>query len=193
MQTIANFLVFITTALFVGLGSAWYAVDNGIDATVRQFGPWNSWTAAGRIDSDPYTRAHFARTGRLPITSTTARYYHADRDDSGARLDADCTYEIVGRGPAADWWSLAAYDMAGRLMANPANRYTVSSPGVLRTNNGQYRVRVSRTGSPGNWLPIESDYRFRLVLRVYRPQYVSEREVVDREAEQLPSIRKVSC
>ena len=126
------------------------------------------------------------RTHRAPSN-------HADRDDSGARLDADCTYEIVGRGPAADWWSLAAYDMAGRLMANPANRYTVSSPGVLRTNNGQYRVRVSRTGSPGNWLPIESDYRFRLVLRVYRPQYVSEREVVDREAEQLPSIRKVSC
>lgn len=193
MQTAINFLIFVTVALGVGLGSAWYAVDNGIEATVRQFGPWVSWTAAGRMDADPYTRAHFARAGRLPITSTTARYYHADRDGTGTRLDSDCVYELVGRGPQADWWSLAAYDGNGQLMPNSARRYTISSSSVLRDNTGVYKIRVGREASSGNWLPIQSDYRFQLMLRVYRPGYVSEREVVDREAEQLPSIRKVTC
>ena len=58
-----------------GLGTAWYMVEAGSRLSTRSFGPWTTWTAAGRPDADPYTRAHTARNALLPLVSTLELTY----------------------------------------------------------------------------------------------------------------------
>ena len=40
----------------------------------------------GNPNADPYTQAHVARSGRLPLTSTVARYFVARTDSAGRTL-----------------------------------------------------------------------------------------------------------
>jgi len=193
MSFLANFFLFVGVALLSGLGSAWYMIDRGSALTTDYFGPWVVWTAAGHIEADPYTRAHVARSGRLPMTTSNARYYLATTDGEGDKLDADCEYAITGKGPRAEWWSLAAYDGQGRLMANTADRYAFNSQTVMRSTNGEYTIVLARDARPGNWLPVTSSYRLRLMLRVYHPVLADDR--IDSTAEQgeLPTIRRLGC
>jgi len=190
---LANFIVFVSVALLTGLGSAWYMIEHGTRLTTDRIGPWIVWTAAGHADADPYTRAYVARSGRLPITSSGARYYLATVDDSGRKLDADCEYEVIGRGPTAEWWSLAAYDGEGQLMPNPADRYTFSSASILRDESGTYRIVLARQARPGNWLPVNSDYRVILFLRTYQPELIDEDVDSPAAKPDLPRIRRLQC
>ena len=50
----------------------------------------------GNPNADPYTKAHLARSGRLPLTSTTARYFLARTDSDGRELTSACEYSIEG-------------------------------------------------------------------------------------------------
>jgi len=193
LRVLLNVAVFMGAALGVGVGSAWHMTEYGSELTVRRIGPWVVWTAAGRTDADPYTTAYIARSGRIPITSATARYYRARTDSEGRVLDASCDYEVRGVGPDADWWSLAAYDMEGRVMENAAERYAVNADAVLRDNAGRYAIVLSNRPHPGNWLPVRSDYRFQLMLRSYRPDYKTDRTVDDQETEQLPQVVRIKC
>src|SRR5262245_17863161 len=67
---LTNLIVFVGLALGGGLGTAWYMIEGGSRLSTRTFGPWTTWVAAGRPDADPYTRAHTARNGLLPLAST---------------------------------------------------------------------------------------------------------------------------
>ena len=80
MLPIFKFIAVFLLALAAGLGSAWYMIDAGAAFTTGRIGPWAVWYSAGNPTADPYTKAHFARTGRLPITSTSALYYSARSD-----------------------------------------------------------------------------------------------------------------
>ena len=193
MAILINFLLFVGIALATGLGSAWYMIEKGSQLTTRRLGPWVVWRSAGHIDADPYTLAHVVRSGRLPMTTSNARYYLAVRDSSGDKLYADCEYEIVGKGPRARWWSLAAYDGNGRLMDNPAQRYAYNSNAVLRDGEGRYRIVLARDARPGNWLPVRSEHRLMLMLRVYGPEVSDDNIDADAERRELPEIRRLGC
>lgn len=193
MAFLANFFVFVAVALLTGLGSAWYMISAGSALTTRHLGPWTTWTTAGHVEADPYTRAHVARSGRLPLTSANARYYFAAADSDGDKLSAHCEYEIIGRGPDAQWWSLAIYDGNGRLMANPANRYAFNSENVMRDTRGFYRIVLAREARPQNWLPVSGDHRVSLMLRTYGIDLVDNRVDAEAEALQLPVIRRLQC
>ncbi|MBI1385719.1 MAG: DUF1214 domain-containing protein [Rhizobiales bacterium] len=193
LRFLVNFAILVVVALVTGIGSAWYAISAGTPLWVRKIGPWTVWAAAGRVDADPYTRAYIARSGRLPVTSTSALYYFATTDSDGRRLDADCTYQIEGRGPNAEWWSLTAYDLNGQLMRTVAERYSLNGSALLRDHSGNYKIFLAREPVPGNWLPTGGDSRMQLVLRVYRPTYRADERTSSEEAAELPSIRRLKC
>lgn len=161
--------LFLGTAALTGLGSAYWAMDNGTSLVVVRSGPWTLWPMAGRPEADPYTRAHFARLGALPLSSTIAHYFTASTDSNGAPLYGDCEYELTGSGPEASWWSLALYDHDGHLKENDYDRYAIASSGVLRDTAGNIVIRISSDVRSGNWLPTGDEGGFRLVLRSYQP------------------------
>lgn len=189
LQLIACFLL----ALAIGLGTAWYMIEAGSALTTRRIGPWTVWTAAGVPNADPYTRAHLARTGALPVTAETALYYVAHTDSSGEPLDSGCEYVIEGRPMSAGWWSIALFDGSGALIANKARRHSFSSREVVRRPDGSFRIVVARNARPGNWLPSADVGDLQLVLRLFAPHGAAgtiDAAVVNR---QLPDIIQRGC
>ncbi|MEZ5923900.1 MAG: DUF1214 domain-containing protein [Hyphomicrobiaceae bacterium] len=169
LSILVRLSLFLGTALVTGLGSAYFVMDKGTSLTVVQSGPWALWPAAGRPDADPYTRAHFARLGALPIGAASAHYFMATTDANGAPLYGDCEYELAGSGPEAAWWSLALYGHDGRLKENDFDRYAITGATALRDTSGRITVRIASDVRSGNWLPSGDDGGFRLLLRVYQP------------------------
>ena len=194
---LAHAALFLVIALGTGLGSAWYAVDTGTPLTVDSSGPWRSWRDLGRVDADPYTRAHAVRSGGLALGATLTRVYEARRDSDGSMLYGDCEYDISGTGPEAAWWSIAAYDLSGRLLPNLAERHSVTSSTVLREPSGRFTIRLAETARPGNWLPVSGQEAIVLVMHAMLPATTGSSDLPtiggNGGGEDLPEIRRLQC
>lgn len=193
MRSLLNLLFIFIIALILGLSSAWYMIEEGSALTTSRVGPWSVWRSAGKPDADPYTKAHMARAGRLPITATSALYFFADGDETGNSLLSSCEYVVEGRPLNAAWWSLAVYDGTGRLIPNKAGRHSFNRTDVARRADGSFRIVLARSARPGNWLPTAEQGSLKLVLRAYDLRDADS--VLDKAAAErgLPTIRKVVC
>jgi len=177
--------------LFGGLGSSWYMVEAGSRLTTLHKGPWVIWTAAARPDADPYTRAHFVRAGTLPMSGAIEQTYVARRDEAGERLFSSCEYEVAGKLTAPEWWSLSVFDDTGRLIPNPAERYTFTGQTIATDSTGAFSVSLSREARAGNWLPVGGAGRLAVVLKVLDQRGPDSGTA--RPTYELPKIRKVKC
>ena len=108
---------------------------------------------------------------------------------AGARLDGGCAYRIAGRDPDTRWWSITAYGADDYLIANPANRYSISKNSVMRDADGGFDAEVSAASRASNWIPV-ARAPFSLTLRLYNP---APRVAADPVHAVLPKIEKVSC
>lgn len=194
MKNLLGFLIFAGLSLVLGLGSAYYMIDDGFALVVSQNGPWKSWINAGSLSADPYTRAHIARSGVLPITSASGLTYYATSDSEGSDLHSDCDYEIVARPLSAVWWTIAVFDADGELISNKAARHAFSSQSLTILPDGTQRVILAPEARPGHWLPSGDAGDLTLVLRIIRPLRVEGGEVTSRvDTDNLPSIRRLRC
>ena len=194
MRSLAYFIGTFVVALMLGIGSAWYMIERGSPLTTTKVGPWDGWITEGNPQADPYTRAHVARSGRLPLTSTVARYFTARTDSAGRTLVSSCEYLVEGGPINARWWSLAVYDEYGGLIDNPSARYSFNSEEMLRHADGSYRVNLSSKARPENWLPSgTADQNLVLMLRIYSPRETDASGIGLVPAERLPKIERKSC
>jgi hypothetical protein len=184
--------VFLGIAVLGGFGSAWVMIHSGSQLTAATAGPWVTWTAAGRMDADPYTRAHTVRLGLLPLTSTLATTYQAQMDAGGQRIHSSCVYAVDLTGLEAEWWSLAVFDDRGGLIRNNAERYAYNVSTALRDADGGTRIVVGREALAGNWLPTAGAGRLVLSLMVQDPRWAATAADPSR-ARTLPEIKTLSC
>jgi len=193
VQLIFNIFVFTAIALTVGLGSAWHMIDRGSALSTVSSGPWFAWYAAGLPDADPYTKAHVARSGRLPIVSTTSMRFVAQTDESGEPLDPACHYRITVPEVPALWWSLALHDIAGKPIPNAAERHAINSDGVVTGLDGVTQIAVAPAARAGYWLPSGGDRELMLVYRVFRPFDTADLASGEAPDAILPRIERVDC
>jgi hypothetical protein len=194
MGSLAYFIGTFVVALMLGIGSAWYMIERGSPLTTTKVGPWDGWITEGNPQADPYTRAHVARSGRLPLTSTVARYFTARTDSAGRTLVSSCEYLVEGGPINARWWSLAVYDEYSGLIDNPSARYSFNSEEMLRHADGSYRVNLSSKARPENWLPSgTADQTLVLMLRIYSPRETDASGIGLVPSERLPKIERKSC
>lgn len=188
----ADWALFVGLVLIFGLGSSWYVVEYGTSFAVDTTGPWETWRNAAREDADPYTRAHFARAGVLPLSSEFAQTFVARTDSEGRALHSSCEYVVEGSDIATHWWSLSVFDTKGRLIPNTAERYAFTSDTIALNPNGTFSARLARDARPGNWLPIGGAGRVAIVMTLIdlgQRRVVQEGEIES----QLPTIKRVSC
>lgn len=190
---IADWVLFLGIVLVGGLGSSWYMVEAGTSLTTLRVGPWVMWTSASRPDADPYTRAHYASLGSLPVSTEVGRTYVARYDSAGSRLHSSCEYVIEGQDLANTWWSLAVFDSRGRLIANAAERYAYTRDTAAMNPDGRFVATLGRDARPGNWLPTGGAGRLALVFTVLDLVPVSIQRTEHDEEKLMPAIRKVGC
>lgn len=191
VSLLADWALFLGIVLIGGLGSSWYFVEAGTRLTTRTIGPWTAWPAAAKIDADPYTRAHFARAGSLPLGSDAARTFVARTDSAGNRLHSSCEYSVDGRDLPANWWSIAVFDDRGRMISNPAQRYAFTSETIALEPDGSFKVALARDARPGNWLPTGGAGRLALVLTVLDPKSAGAAHT--NPAAIMPKVTQVQC
>ena len=192
VAVLGRLALFLFIACGTGFGSVWYMLEVGTTLTADRQGAWVRWFNEGGTSTDPYTRAHLARSGRLMVSPGQARYYMASRDSDGGLLYGDCEYDISGIPPDAVWWSLGVYNSQGLLIDNPAERYAVTGDTVVKEPNGSFLIRAAEAARPGNWLPIGSATRIVFLLRAYLPAAPNE-TATGHAAPELPLIKKVLC
>jgi hypothetical protein len=76
--------------------------------------------------------------------------------------------------PAKAFWSITLYDHEGFQVANPANKFAVSSWMPFQTNaDGSLDILVQSdnpgAGKEANWLPAPATGAFNLTMRLYAP------------------------
>lgn len=191
-NALINLAVFAAVAFGGGLGTAWYMIEAGSRLSTRTFGPWTTWTAAGRPEADPYTRAHTARNGLLPVSSTLELTFRAKADSGGSRLTSTCDYIVVLQDTEPAWWSLAVFDGQGKLVQNGAERHAFNHQTAMREPDGRTAIVVARDARPGNWLPSGRSGRIVLVLTVQDAAFAAA--VHDgAQAKSLPEIQRTAC
>jgi hypothetical protein len=174
-----------------GLGTSWYMVEAGTPLTTARRGPWVTWTAAARPDADPYTRAHFASSGTLPVSAEIQRSYVARVDSAGERLHSSCEYAVEGPMPKAEWWSIAVFDDRGRLISNFAERHAFTGQTIAPRSGGGYVIALAREARPGNWLPTGGAGRLALVFNVVEQR--APDQALRGDDGVLPTVRKIKC
>ena len=132
----------------------------------------------GNYGSDYGLRAAVALVGLGANLPQDAVYPSAYVDEEGKPLDGANAYVIhfdKGATPPVDaFWSVTLYGADSFFVANPINRYAISSWMNLKKNaDGSIDIYVQRD-SPGkdkeaNWLP-SGDKDFNLTLRMYWPK-----------------------
>ena len=190
MRTLLNLTLFLFCGLALGYCTADYSMQEGLASVSVRNGSWVTWPSAGSASADPYTRAHFAATGHLPLTAFEAVTYRADTDDEGEPLDQSCEYEVKGRAPNARWWSLTVYSRDLRTIKNPAERYSFNSRNLVFTSQGEFSVVLATQARPGNWLPLKRSGDFQLTFRLYNPDPEVRNNPSDVD---LPKIKRVVC
>jgi hypothetical protein len=173
----------------LGLAATWAVAFRGDMPGGIADGPWRTNLAIGSAGADARTRAAVALHGLFALNRSETIYYTAMTDDAGDRLNGGCTYRVAGRDPGTRWWSVTAYGADDYLIANAANRYSVSKNSVARDAGGSFDAEISAAPRAGNWIPV-AKAPFSLTLRLYNP---GPRAAADPAHAELPKIEKVSC
>ncbi|HEY1935685.1 MAG TPA: DUF1214 domain-containing protein [Acetobacteraceae bacterium] len=188
MRLVWKIVATLVVGTALGLGVTWLLVFRIAPHRVSD-GPWNTNLAAGSAQADPDTRAFIAIHGLFALSRREAVYYTAATDSDGRRLDGNCRYAIGGQEPDARWWSITAYGPDGTLIANPANRYSVSSQTIQADAKGDFTVSVGTTADGSNAIPVRAG-PFSLTLRLYQPALAF---VVDPAQAELPVVQRIAC
>lgn len=181
----------LVTAFGLGIGSAVGMLDASSGFGAIRLGPWAAFPEAQTASADPYARAHRARAGELLYAAAEGLQFQAESDEAGNRLNPRCTYAVDGMTPPARFWTLYAanQDMEplrpAQYLAPAFNAWN-----VLRRPDGSIRVLVSARAQAGNWLAINENQPFRLVLTLLDTPTAGSSGVLEVS---MPKLEKVSC
>jgi hypothetical protein len=190
LRFLAHLLAMVAVALCVGFGLSWYALSDGRFFGASRVGPWMAWREAGSPSPDPYTRAFVARAGALQLGVGEGLQFVATIDSDGRQLDRACRYRVDGSTPVATFWTLVPVDPEGSIITRQEGPAAFNSTRVARATDGSLQLYVSRTLSPRNWLEIDGDGPFSLVLTLYDPASFAG---VGSSGATLPAIIREAC
>ena len=183
-------LAVVLAALVLGVGSAWWLINHPPDIGAVKNGAWRTNASIGSPEANMVVRAMVARIGLFALNKTETIYYTAFTDDQGEPLRSECDYRIEGNDIGARWWSITVYGRDHFLIPNDQDRYAYNMANVGRDQDGKYKIHLSGTPKPGNWLPTGKGGRFSVSLRVYNPD---PKVYENMDTVELPRIVKEAC
>ena len=164
------FLTMLATALALS-GGAWsakVALERFEGSGILVAGPWHADRLAGSVDADPYSKARLAKGGNLTLGLGEGIAFRARTDSAGAELRRQCNYRVRGTPPPARAWTLAPFDIDGRLVAVADTKPGwLKSVNLLRSETNDVDLFVGPQAHAGNWLSTAGQGPLVLALTLY--------------------------
>ena len=187
--------LFIALILAIAFGGGIWSTLVALNATVGfgaiKLGAWQAFPQAQTVDADPYAKAHRANAGRLLLGGAEGLRFTADVDESGERLNGNCTYAIIGKTPVARLWTLFASDRNDQPPSGNADLpLALNSRIILRERDGSFVVQVSSEAQAGNWLAVQPARPFRLTLTLLDTPTAGSSGLIDLS---MPRVQKIGC
>ena len=178
----------------LGGASAWYSIQRSHGIGAINIAVWTAWPFSGGNQADPYTLARVVSDSTVPLGAAEGLAFEATSDTKGDRLTLECNYLLEGNTPKAKLWTLTPYRQDGNPVkaagsANLVPQHT-NSTRVLRFADGTFQIALGPKPAPGNWLAIEGEGAFRLVLRLYDTPITSSAGIGSPD---MPTINKIGC
>ncbi len=181
----ANILGMLSThhviqGIIVGAVLAFLTANIMMNAVAKSMttttGGWSTTLKCGQPGNGILLRAACARNLPAVNVAQEAAYWTTTVDGAGHTLNGRHDYVLhfpAGQLPPNDaFWSLTMTDVAGFMVSNPINRYSVGEQTGLAPNaDGSIDIYIQNMAPAGhelNWLPAPSG-NFKLMLRAYLP------------------------
>jgi hypothetical protein len=103
----------------------------------------------------------------LQLGSGEGVQFVAARDSEGQMLQRNCNYALTGSMPAASFWTLRAAAPDGRGITPQGAPLNLHSGRILRDSEGGAALYVGPNLASRNWLEIDGDGAFDLILTFY--------------------------
>jgi hypothetical protein len=164
---IGGVLAFLTAIIIMN------AVVRGMTTTVNG---WSTTLKCGQPGNGILLRAACAKILPAINVAQEAAYWTTTIDSTGKTLNGRHDYVLhfpAGELPPNDaFWSLTMTDVAGYMVRNPRDRYSIGDhSGLVPNTDGSIDIYIQRTAHAGhesNWLPAPAG-NFKLMLRAYLP------------------------
>jgi len=181
--------IFLIVSLTIGIGSARWLIARSAKAIPIQLGSWQSWSDQDVRTDDPYERAHYLLSNRLPPAANQVRVYETERDDEGAAFDSNCVYTLAGPARIPGWWEISAIDSSSGARSGDSERANaISSSQIVSNPDGTFILTIAREPMPGNWISPGDESRFSIAMKL---RY-SRRDAIELAAV-LPRITRGEC
>lgn len=180
----------LCAAFAAGTASALYAVTHWLEIAGRQSGPWMRLAHINSAQKDPYSRAFQHVSSQFPIGDAEGRIYVAAKDDDGQLFDPSCHYKVEGNIPAARLFTLHAETTGGQLIIADAPFESAMHSDHMLFRGNTFAVSVSATVQPDNWLTLQTNAPFNLVLTYYDVAVINDDTG---NSTSLPGIVKQGC
>ncbi|MEM5473449.1 DUF1214 domain-containing protein [Hoeflea sp. AS60] len=186
-------LVVLTLVIAFG-GGAWSAswmlkATSGFGAI--SLGSWSAYPELQTEKADPFAKAHRAGDGRILLGRAEGLVFTAKTDETGAALSGRCAYEISGSTPPARFWTLTVKDASGEPLAeSPRLPTSLNSWTTLRNTDGAFRIRLSASPTPGNWIWLDTDGNVSFVLTLLDTPTAASVSLVELD---MPKIAAIGC
>jgi hypothetical protein len=191
VRLLAGLLIAFALAAGLGLWATWIALEHPPSFGALRSGPWTAFPDKGGLQADPYERAIVARSGEAPLPAGDAVVLTATRDSDGRRLRGTCDYQIRGEVPASRFWSVSLSDPLGDVLANPGDRYGLSSTEMVHDEGQPWVVDLTPQAHPGNWLPTPRSGPFTLALHLYETTGLTQLRAQGQQP--MPAIVRGDC
>jgi hypothetical protein len=137
---------------------------------------WSTTLKCGQPGNGILLRAACAKILPAVNVAQEASYWTTTVDSTGKTLNGRHDYVLhflAGELPPNDaFWSLTMTDVAGYMVRNPIDRYSVGDhSGLVPNADGSIDIYIRSTAPAGhepNWLPAPAG-KFKLMLRAYLP------------------------
>lgn len=188
----ALFLITLLAGIIAGAALTSLSVGSHSNLFVTKMLAWEFSPRVGSSEIDPYTRARLFFEGELPLAAGEGYTLRARTDVAGAPLDRMCRYRVASPLPAARYWTLTLTDPHGRVLANLAQRYSLTSAEILRASDGTFSILIGPDAMAGNWLPTGREQgRFEIMLRLYETPLAATATHIDPRT--MPRLEKLGC
>lgn len=190
MGRFLTIFITLTVTIITGFGLSFYALSDGNLMGAYRIGQWRAWPKIGTPAPNPYTRAYLSRNGIMQLGSAEGLSFIATMDESGARLEAACTYSLSGLVPSAVFWTLRAEDSTHRNIAASNSALFLHSESIARGQNGTVNIAIGPNFSSGNWLETSGTGPIKFILNLYDPALLTGTKNSQVE---MPRITRGTC